>query len=227
MEVKKSHKADLEHLRPWMFLAGLVATVVGFFLILEVGVFVSSEDSWDEDIVMDLDMELNDQRDMIAAAQKELPKEEKEESDDLNKVDETAELAPEILEPQAPEEEAEEEVEEEEPPINLNEENEEVLRIVEELPQYPGGMVEFMKWLTATLKYPPAALRQKIQGKVMVAFIVNIDGSITNLELTQRVNTLLDNEALRVMRLMPKWTPGKDHGVVCRTKVAIPIVFEI
>lgn len=211
-----------------MFATGLAVTVLCFIAVMEVPVLVSTiEKSLEEDIEIDLDIKPNDDRDMIAAAEKVEVKQEKAEQ--LNKVDETTEPVPEDLTPPEEQQEQQEEVEEEEeePPINLNEDDPEVLRIVEELPQYPGGMVEFMKWLTATLKYPPVALRNKIQGRVMVSFIVNTDGSISGIKLEQKVNTYLDNEALRVVRLMPKWTPGKDHGEVCRTKVAIPIVFEI
>ena len=117
--------------------------------------------------------------------------------------------------------------EEKEEPINQNADDPETLRMVQELPMYPGGMVEFMKWLTKNLNYPKYALRNKIQGKVMISFIVNTDGTISDIKVVKRAHALLDAEALRVARLMPKWEPGKDHGKVCRSMVAIPIVFEI
>lgn len=98
---------------------------------------------------------------------------------------------------------------------------------MEQLPEYPGGMVEFMKWLTAMLKYPDAALKRKIEGKVMVSFIVNADGSISDIKLVKGAHKLLDDEALRVVRLMPKWKPGLEGGRPCRTMISIPIVFEI
>ena len=154
-------------------------------------------------------------------------KEEKK-AEKLHKVDEATETPPEIIdkikfEPPKPDEE----LTEKEPPININDDDPETLRIVQELPQYPGGMVEFVKWLTDNLKYPPTALRNKIEGKVMISFIVNTDGSLSELKVEQSVHRLLDNEALRVARLMPNWKPGKDHGKICRTKVAIPIVFAL
>ena len=117
--------------------------------------------------------------------------------------------------------------EEKDEPINQNDDDPETLRIVQELPQYPGGMTEFVKWLTKNLKYPTAALRSKIEGKVMISFIVNTDGTISDIKVVKNAHRLLDAEALRVAKLMPKWEPGKDHGKVCRTMVAIPIVFEI
>lgn len=208
-----------------MYLAGFGITVLLFFLVLEIQYVATKADSlFDEELLADLDLK---QEDMIAAAEK-IPKQEKQEDegDELNKVEENTELPPVIDEPQQ-EEEPEVEEEPEEEPVNLNKDDPETQRIVSELPQYPGGMVEFLKWLTATLKYPPVAQRQKIEGKVIASFIVETDGSISNLKLEQKVNSYLDNEALRVLKLMPKWIPGKDHGVLCRTKVAVPVVFAI
>ena len=230
MEVKKSHKADLEHLRPWMFLGAFVMMGLLFILVLEVHIGEKSEDfdDFDDDIAMDLNIKPNDQRDMIAAAEKTKPVEQ---SEILNKVDNLSDLPPEILDVVKfqPDDFSEEELleEEKEEPINQNADDPETLRMVQELPMYPGGMVEFMKWLTKNLNYPKYALRNKIQGKVMISFIVNTDGTISDIKVVKRAHALLDAEALRVARLMPKWEPGKDHGKVCRSMVAIPIVFEI
>lgn len=230
MEVKKSHKADLEHLRPWMFLGAFVIMGLLFILVLEVHIGGKSEDfdDFDDDIAMDLNIKPNDQRDMIAAAEKTKPVEQ---SEILNKVDNLSDLPPEILDVVKfqPDDFSEEELleEEKEEPINQNADDPETLRMVQELPMYPGGMVEFMKWLTKNLNYPKYALRNKIQGKVMISFIVNTDGTISDIKVVKRAHALLDAEALRVARLMPKWEPGKDHGKVCRSMVAIPIVFEI
>lgn len=230
MEIKKSHKADLEHRRPYILAAAFCVVAVVFVGVLFIP-FKSIGDWFDDafdDYTMDLDLKANDQDDMIAAA---VPDESqvKKEAEKLNKVDETTELAPEQLDQAVPAEELKDSVEtkDEQPPINLNEDDEETLRVVEQLPQYPGGMVEFMKWLTATLKYPEVALQRKIQGKVMVSFIVGKDGTLSDIKLMKPANKLLDDEALRVARLMPKWEPGKDKGKPCKTMVAIPIVFEL
>ena len=100
-------------------------------------------------------------------------------------------------------------------------------RIVQQMPEYPGGIVEFMKWLQRTLRYPPTAQQQGIQGSVMVSFIVNVDGTITQQKVVRGVNEELDAEALRVISNMPKWKPGLDKGKPCRTLFAIPIVFKL
>ena len=231
MEVKKSHKADLEHLRPWMFLGAFVMMALLFILVLEVHIGGGKDDfdDFDDDIAMDLNIKPNDQRDMISAAEKKIRHEEQAEK--LNKVDNLTEIPPKILDVVkfTPDDMDEDELleEEKDEPINQNDDDPETLRIVQELPQYPGGMTEFVKWLTKNLKYPTAALRSKIEGKVMISFIVNTDGTISDIKVVKNAHRLLDAEALRVAKLMPKWEPGKDHGKVCRTKVAIPIVFEI
>ena len=229
MQEKKSYKADLEHRRPVFFVASLVGVTLFFIAILFIP-FRNIGDLLDEafdDYTMDLELN-KEQDDMISAA---LPQEKKQKRDEvaqLNKVEETTESAPEFIDPvQQQEEQKDVELTEEEPPINLNGDDEEVLKVVEELPQYPGGMVEFMKWLTDQLHYPEQALKQKLQGKVIISFIVNKDGSLSDLKLVQSAGKLLDDEALRVARLMPNWKPGIDKGKPCRSMIAIPIVFEI
>ena len=213
-----------------MFLGAFVMMALLFSLVLEVHIGGGKDDfdDFDDDIAMDLNIKPNDQRDMISAAEKT---KQVEQSENLNKVDNLSDIPPEVLDVVKfqPEESDDEELleEEKDEPINQNENDPETLRIVQELPMYPGGMVEFMKWLTKNLKYPSAALRSKIEGKVMISFIVNTDGTISDIKVVKKAHRLLDAEALRVAKLMPKWEPGKDHGKVCRTMVAIPIVFEI
>ncbi len=229
MQEKKSYKVDLEHRRPMFFVASLVGVTLFFLAILFIP-FPSIESLLDrafDDYAMEF--ELNKEKDdMISAALPQEKKQKQEEVAKLNKVEETSDAVPEYIEPvQQQQEQKDVELTEEEPPINLNGDDEEKLRIVEELPQYPGGMVEFMKWLTATLHYPDQALKQKIQGKVIISFIVNKDGSLSDLKLVQSAGKLLDDEALRVARLMPNWKPGIDKGKPCRSMIAIPIVFEI
>lgn len=102
-----------------------------------------------------------------------------------------------------------------------------VLTTVEKLPEFPGGIVEFMKWLTANLRYPELAQKNKIQGKVVVSFIVNKDGSISSPKIQKSVDPMLDNEALRVIKRMPHWKPGIMDAKPCRTMFAIPVVFKI
>ena len=100
-------------------------------------------------------------------------------------------------------------------------------RVVQDLPQFPGGAVAFMKWLTSNLTYPPFAKMRKIQGKVLVQFIVNADGSISDIKVAKSLEPNCDNEAMRVMLKMPNWKPGIQNDKPCRTLVAVPIVFRL
>ena len=184
------------------------------------------EESFD-DFTMDLDLKANEQDDMIAAEQ---PKQEtvQEESTKLNKIDETTELPPENLDVAVTEENSDTlSKKDEQPPINPNENDPELLTIVEQLPQYPGGMSQFVKWLTETLVYPDQAMKRKIQGKVVISFIVEKDGSLSNLKVAKGAHRLLDAEAMRVAKLMPKWEAGKNKGKPCKTLVNLPIVFQL
>ena len=95
------------------------------------------------------------------------------------------------------------------------------------MPEFPGGASAFIQWLTQQLQYPASVQSRKIQGKVVVSFIVNKDGSIADVKLEKSVNPLLDREALRVIRMMPNWKPGVQNNQPCRTMVAVPVVFRI
>lgn len=113
------------------------------------------------------------------------------------------------------------------PPIPVASEQPLNFRIVQQMPEFPGGGSAFIQWLTRQLRYPPLAQSQRIQGRVVVSFIVNKDGSIVDVKLEKSVNALLDREALRVIRMMPRWKPGVHNNQPCRTMVAVPVVFKI
>ena len=87
-------------------------------------------------------------------------------------------------------------------------------------------MSELVTWLTKTIKYPQSAIDRKIKGEVLVSFIIEKDGSLSHIEIYKSAHPLIDYEALRVARMMPKWKPGKRKGKVCRTFFVIPIVFD-
>lgn len=100
-------------------------------------------------------------------------------------------------------------------------------RVVEKIPEFPGGMAAFTQWLTKHLKYPPEARQRKIEGKVVVSFIINKDGIISDQKIEKSANPWLDAEAMRVIRMMPKWKPGMEDNKPCRTLFAIPIIFQL
>ena len=142
-----------------------------------------------------------------------LPQEQKVEqpkSEQLNLVDDDVELTFEPEPVERPEDlKDQKDTEEQDKPEVVDMYNEPVdFRVVEDLPQFPGGASEFMKWLTRNLKYPASAQNKKIKGRVVAQFAC-------------------DREVLRVLRMMPKWQAGVMNAKPCRTKVCIPIVFNL
>ena len=103
----------------------------------------------------------------------------------------------------------------------------EIFQVVEEQPMFPGGMQEMMKFLQQNIKYPKEAQEQGKQGRVIVQFVVNKDGSIVNDSIVRSVDPLLDAEALRVVRSMPNWTPGKQKGKPVRVRFTLPVTFHL
>lgn len=103
----------------------------------------------------------------------------------------------------------------------------EAFDVVEKMPEYPGGIEAFMKFLTENIHYPEAASKAGIQGRVLVNFIVEKDGKISNIHVIQKVNDYLDAEAVRVVGAMPKWTPGMQEGKAVRVKYTVPITFRL
>ena len=99
--------------------------------------------------------------------------------------------------------------------------------IVEVMPQYPGGMPELMQYLAKNIKYPIQAQKKGIEGRVTVRFIVEKDGSISNVTVVRHIHPLLDKEAERVIKAMPKWSPGKQEGKPVRVKFNIPVAFRL
>lgn len=103
----------------------------------------------------------------------------------------------------------------------------EIFQVVEEQPMFPGGMQEMMKFLQQNIKYPKEAQEQGKQGRVIVQFVVNKDGSISNDSVVRSVDPLLDAEALRVVCSMPNWTPGKQRGKEVRVRFTLPVSFRL
>ena len=106
-------------------------------------------------------------------------------------------------------------------------EEEKVYDVVEKMPEYPGGMGEMMKYLSMNIRYPQAAQKAGVQGRVMVQFVVEADGTINNAKVVKSVSEELDAEALRVIEKMPKWKPGMHRGDAVRVKYTIPISFRL
>lgn len=102
-----------------------------------------------------------------------------------------------------------------------------VFDVVEVMPQYPGGQTAMLQYMMKNIKYPKQAMKEGIQGRVTVSFIVEKDGRVTNVRLLRSVQSALDKEAVRVVKSMPKWSPGKHNGKPVRVRFNIPVMFKL
>ena len=105
--------------------------------------------------------------------------------------------------------------------------NQQVFDVVEQMPEYPGGPSALIEYLSQNVKYPEDAKQQKIEGRVLATFVVETDGSVSNVEVVKPAFPSLDAEAVRLLLAMPKWTPGKQNGKVVRVKFTVPISFNL
>lgn len=227
MEIKKSPKADLEGKKTtWL--------LIGFVLILAV-MFVAFE--WterDKQVTTDSGAEMPIfEEEMIPITEQEEPKQAPP-PPEAPKVEEVLQIAENDADVQETTIRSSEEnnqaveikyvapvVEEEEP------EEAEIFMVVEEMPEFPGGMAECLKFLGKNIKYPTIAQENGVQGRVIVQFVVNQDGSIVDPVVVRSVDPYLDKEALRVIKTMPKWKPGKQRGKAVRVKYTVPVTFKL
>ena len=236
MEIKKTHSANLENKRVTNYLLGLVVVLSFLFVGLEYN-SQSRTFNLDDELPDDISEEMEvlpevEKNEMVSAAK---PTAAPSITTKIKAVDTPVTLPEKVNMRNEEEEEGNEATRQQnetpttaiEQPVPEPIADDNKPRIVQQMPEYPGGIVEFMKWLQRTLRYPPTAQQQGIQGSVMVSFIVNVDGTITEQKVVRGVNEELDAEALRVISNMPKWKPGLDKGKPCRTLFAIPIVFKL
>jgi len=101
------------------------------------------------------------------------------------------------------------------------------IAMVEQKPEFPGGEAAMYKWLGDNINYPPAASEEGVQGRVVVEFVVGKDGSITNVRVVRPRHPALDKEALRVVKAMPKWVPGRNNGQPVKVTYTLPVTFRL
>ena len=243
MEIKKSNNAQLEDKRLTFFLIGLLIAFTLLFVGLQYQRGPQGEEDLTEDfedLAQDLDMQMPpDQKDMVSAeamskapASEAITQEVKPtEQQQVQKAEKISTTTSQLVigdgsgvvegadvKEAAPETAVDNAVGQEQP-IKFT--------VVQNIPEFPGGWSAFMQWLTKNLKYPESARKNRVQGTVVVSFIVNKDGSIASAKVSTSADPVLDAEALRVMKMMPKWKPGMDRNKVCRTMIAVPVVFKL
>lgn len=233
MEIKKSPQADLESRRTQSFLLGIIVVLAALFVALEYTPNLSEgeldADALD-DIVKELDIDkLKEEEERIPLISKPVALVPKT-IEELNVVEEDEpvdELNDDELMPDKADTELTTDEDEVRPDVMKEELDAFDMKVVEQLPEFPGGAVALMKWLTKNLHYPALARQRKVQGRVVTQFIVNADGSLSDLKVVESAEPSLDREAIRVLRMMPAWKAGQIDQKPCRTMVCIPIVFKL
>lgn len=106
-------------------------------------------------------------------------------------------------------------------------EDDKVYQVVEVMPEFPGGQNELLKYLARNIKYPEESVKNKEEGRVSLTFIVNKDGSISDVKVVRNATPALDAEAIRIVKSMPNWTPGKEKGKDVRVAYTVPVTFRL
>jgi protein TonB len=224
MDKRKTPKADLERKRPFFIEIGLIVALALVFLGFEWKKSDNQEQAFDTEVDLDVeeDIVMNTQRNEPPPPKKQKPK-----TQVLNIVEDEVEVDDELdIDMEADEDT---EIEDYEPvEIKDNEvEEEKVFMVVEEQPSFPGGEEARMKYLQKNIEYPQMARESGIEGTVYVTFVVETDGTVTNVRILRGIGGGCDEEALRVVRNMPKWEPGKQRGRSVRVQFNMPIKFKL
>jgi len=111
--------------------------------------------------------------------------------------------------------------------VSQNDQKEDPFNVVEDMPAFPGGMEAMIQFLSSNIQYPADAKKQKVDGRVLVNFVVEKDGSITEIKVPKPGFPSLDTEAVRVVKAMPKWKPGYQRGQAVRVLFTLPITFRL
>ena len=225
MQVKKSEKASLEKDKLVYVLMGLVFTLSLVFVALE---WTEREVTKYE--VQDTDFLIEEEIDIQQTSQETPPPPPPpavQEVEVLNVVEDNVET--ESIEVNAEDDKEAEVVIAAPVEAPVEEEEEEVVFvIVESMPEFPGGQQALFKYLSENVKYPVIAQENGIQGRVICQFVVNKDGSIVDVEVVRSGgDPSLDKEAVRVIKSMPKWKPGKQRGKAVRVKYTVPVNFKL
>ena len=225
MEEKKSPKANLENKKLMFMQIGMIISWLIAWLAFEHKSYDKrqiDESLLNREVVLDEEMvEITKQEE-----QKPQPVEQPQQTTQLEIVEDDVETEDlninaeveqnEIIEEYVAPEVVEEEVVEQE-----------IFQIVEEMPSFPGGEGKLMEYVAKNIKYPQIARETGIQGRVFVGFVVEPDGSISNVKLLRGIGGGCDEEATRVIKSLPKWKPGKQRGKAVRVSYQIPVFFKL
>jgi len=226
MEIKKSPKADLESKKLTFTLIGLVVTLFVIWRVFEYK-------SYDKQTIDDsLKTEVVIEEEMVEITKQEQPKvqppQPKPQVTQIEVVEDDVEVEDVEIDAEVDQDEVIEEYEFTPPEIEEEEIVEaEIFKVVEEMPEFPGGAAKMMEYIQKNIKYPMMARESDIQGRVFVNFVVEPNGEISNVEVLRGIGGGCDEEAVRVVKSMPNWKPGKQRGSAVRCAFTVPIIFKL
>ena len=227
MEIKKSEKADLERGKGTSILIGFVMALAVLFVALE---WTEREVEDNSDLYMARETTITEEMVPITLPEKKTvppPPAAVAKADIIKIVEDDADIEEDIM--VSTEDQVEwvdlDEVDYIE--VEPEPEEEEVFMVVEDAPEFPGGINALLEYLKKNIKYPAICRDNNIQGRVIVSFVVNKDGKIVDPEIVKGVNPSLDKEALRVISTMPNWKPGYQRGKPVRVKYSVPVNFRL
>ena len=225
MEEKKSPKANLENKKLMFIQIGMIISLLIAWMAFE-------HKSYDK---REIDPSLLNREVVVDEEMVEITKQEEQKPQPVEVPKQTTQL--EIVQDDVEVEDIEinaevdqQEVIEEYVPVEVEEEEvveQEIFQIVEEMPAYPGGDQKLMEYVAKNIKYPQIARETGIQGRVFVGFVVEPDGSVSNVKVLRGIGGGCDEEAMRVVKSMPKWKPGKQRGKAVRVSYMLPVNFKL
>jgi len=228
MEIKKSESANLEGKKLTWVLLGLIFALAAHFVAFEWTQYEKEGETGD--IVDAGDIVLEEEIIPITMPEKKTvppPPQAVSQAEVLNIVEDDAEIEETTIVSAEDQSEFVEITDDVPIVVEEPEQEEQIFQVVENQPEFPGGMAELMKFLQKNIKYPNICQEQDIQGRVIVQFVVNTDGSIVDAQVMKPVNPYLDKEALRVVSIMPKWKPGEQRGKKVRVRFTLPVTFRL
>ena len=225
MEEKKSPKANLENKKLMFIQIGMIISLLIAWMAFE-------HKSYDK---REIDPSLLNREVVLDEEMVEITKQEEQKPQPVEVPKQTTQL--EIVQDDVEVEDIEinaevdqQEVIEEYVPVEVEEEEvveQEIFQIVEEMPSYPGGEQKLMEFVAKNIKYPQIARETGIQGRVFVNFVVEPDGHVSNVKIMRSLGGGCDEEAMRVVKAMPKWKPGKQRGKAVRVSYILPVNFKL
>ena len=225
MEEKKSPKANLENKKLMFIQIGMIISLLIAWMAFE-------HKSYDK---REIDPSLLNREVVLDEEMVEITKQEEQKPQPVEVPKQTTQL--EIVQDDVEVEDIEinaevdqQEVIEEYVPVEVEEEEvveQEIFQIVEEMPAFPGGEAKLMEYVAKNIKYPQIARETGIQGRVFVGFVVEPDGSVSNVKVLRGIGGGCDEEAMRVVKGMPKWKPGKQRGKAVRVSYMLPVNFKL